>query len=243
MTELVLVPGINNTRETWDGAMAALPRVQCHPQDCAPLASVEDIASDILRHAPQRFHLAGFSFGGYVALAMLEQAPGRIAGLALIATTSFADTPQQAAARDAAAAAAERGEHMKLVEGPGAIALHPDAAAKPDVAALRLKIARSYGAERFIAHQRASKARPDRTQLLVTSTIPLLFVAAADDRVITADAVRQMAVAVPRARFESVPGAGHLLPIEQPHALAALLATWLDDDDAMPTKKAPERKS
>jgi pimeloyl-ACP methyl ester carboxylesterase len=243
MSELVLVPGINNTRETWDGVIAALPQARCHPQDCAPLDNVEAIAADILARAPRRFHLAGFSFGGYVALAMLEQAAERITGLALIATTSFADTPAQAAARDAAATAAERGEHMTLVEGPGAIALHPDAAAKPEIAALRLRIARSYGAERFIAHQRASRVRPDRTQLLAASTMPLLFVAAADDRVIPAAAMKQMADAVPRARFKTVPRAGHLLPIEQPQALAVLLAAWLDNEDAMPVTKTAGRQS
>jgi pimeloyl-ACP methyl ester carboxylesterase len=244
MTELVLVPGINNTRETWDGTIAALPEsVRCHPQDCAALANVEDIASDILARSPQRFHLAGFSFGGYVALAMLEQAPKRITGLALIATTSFADTPQQAAARDAAASAAERGEHMKLVEGPGAIALHPIAAANPEIAALRLRIARSYGAGRFIAHQHASKARPDRTALLKGAGVPLLFVAGGDDRVIPPEAVQRMSEAVPQARFETVPRAGHLLPIEQPQVLAALLTAWIDTERAVPTKKTAGRQS
>jgi pimeloyl-ACP methyl ester carboxylesterase len=244
MTELVLVPGINNTRETWDGVIAALPAaVHCHPQDCAALANVDDIAADILARAPGRFHLAGFSFGGYVALAMLAHAPQRIEGLALIATTSFADTPQQVAARDAAAAAAERGEHMKLVEGPGAIALHPDAAANPEIATLRLRIARAYGAERFIAHQYASKARPDRTSLLAASRIPLVFVAAGDDRVIPVEAMQKMSDVVPLARFETVPRAGHLLPIEQPQVLAALLTAWLDTEDAMPTMKTGRKQS
>ena len=221
MTDLVLLPGINNTRETWDSVIAAMPgTIRCRPQDCAPLNSVEDIAREILARCPPRFHLAGFSFGGYVALAMLELAPERIDGLALIATTSFADTPQQAAARDAAAAAAERGEHMKLVEGPGAIALHPDAAAKPEIAALRLKIAAAYGAERFVAHQHASKARPDRTSLLARADIPLLFVAAEDDKVIAAEQV-------PQASLSAVPRAGHLVPIEQPEAIARLLAGWI----------------
>lgn len=231
MTDLVLLPGINNTRETWDGVIAALPgTIRCHPQDCAPLNSVEEIATDLLARCPTRFHLAGFSFGGYVALAMLELAPERIDGLALIATTSFADTPQQAVARDAAAAAAERGEHMKLVEGPGAIALHPDAAAKPEIAALRLKIAAAYGAERFIAHQRASKARPDRTPLLTRADIPMLFIAAEDDKVIAAEQVRRMADAVPQARLSVVPRAGHLVPIEQPSAISRLLADWISSE-------------
>lgn len=244
MSELVLIPGVNNTAETWDAVIAAMPpAVRCRPQECAALTNVEDIASDILARSPQQFHLAGFSFGGYVALAMLEQAPKRIESLALIATTSFADTSQQALAREAAAAAAERGEHMQLVQGPGAIALHPDAAAKPEIAALRLRIAQSYGAERFIAHQLASKARPDRTPLLRASRIPMLFVAAGDDRVIPVDAVKKMADAVPQARFEVVPRAGHLLPIEQPQVLAALLGVWIDTANAIPTKKSAGRQA
>lgn len=105
MTDLVLLPGINNTRETWDGVIAAMPAtIRCHPQDCASLNGVEAIATDLLARCPPRFRLAGFSFGGYVALAMLELAPERIDGLALIATTSFADTPQQAAAAASRAA-------------------------------------------------------------------------------------------------------------------------------------------
>ncbi|MDH7796519.1 MULTISPECIES: alpha/beta hydrolase [unclassified Beijerinckia] len=228
MTHLVLVPGVNNTRDTWNGVIAALPAtITCHPQDCAALPSVEAIAADLLAQAPARFHLAGFSFGGYVALAMLEQAPERIEGLALICTSSFADTEQQKAARDAAAAAAERGDHMKLVEGPGAIALHPDAARDPQIAALRLRIARAYGEKRFIAHQYASKARDDRTALLAAAPIPRLLVAAEDDRVIPLETMGRMAEAVPQAQWMSVPRAGHLLPIEQPDVLARVLGTWI----------------
>ncbi|HEV2571322.1 MAG TPA: alpha/beta hydrolase [Beijerinckiaceae bacterium] len=229
MSELVLVPGVNNTRETWKGVITALPAtITSHPVDCAALPSVEEIAADLLERAPPRFHLAGFSFGGYVALAMLEQAPERIEGLALICTSSFADTEQQRAARDAAAAAAERGEHMKLVEGPGAIALHPDAAGDPAIAALRLRIARDYGEKRFIAHQYASKARPDRTVLLATASMPCLLVAAEDDRVIPLDTMRRMQLSAPRARWVSVPRAGHLLPIEQPVVLAEALRHWIE---------------
>ena len=228
MSDLVLIPGINNTRATWDGVIAALPPgITARAEDCAALPTVEAVAADLLPRLPPRFHLCGFSFGGYVALALFAQAPQRVASLVMLATTSFADTPQQQVARDTAAAAAQRGEHMTLVAGPGAIALHPTAAADPAIAALRLRIARDYGAERFIAHQFASKARPDRTALLAGAKLPMLFIASGDDKVIPPDAVRRMADAVPLAKFETIPGAGHLVPIEQPTAVARLLGDWV----------------
>ena len=77
---LVLVPGLNNTHAVWDGVVAALgASAQCSALDCPALDTVEAVADALLAQLPERFWLAGFSFGGYVALAMLERAPQRVA--------------------------------------------------------------------------------------------------------------------------------------------------------------------
>ena len=73
---LVLVPGLNNTSAVFDGVVRALPpQVQARTVDNPPLETVEAIAQVLLQQLPERFWLAGFSFGGYVALALLEAAP------------------------------------------------------------------------------------------------------------------------------------------------------------------------
>ena len=67
---LALVPGLNNTAQVWDGAMASLAgAADCRALDCPALDTVEAVADALLAQLPQRFFLAGFSFGGYVALA------------------------------------------------------------------------------------------------------------------------------------------------------------------------------
>ena len=96
-SDLVLLPGLNNTAAVFD---RMLPHLS---QGCTPLAidhpalpTVEAIASAVLPRLPARFWLAGFSFGGYVALALLESVPERIEGLALICTAPAADANRPA---------------------------------------------------------------------------------------------------------------------------------------------------
>ncbi|MBX3453726.1 alpha/beta hydrolase [Ferrovibrio sp.] len=228
MADLVLLPGVNNTAETFHAVIAALPaNIRGLALDCPPLESVEAIADALLPGLPARFYLGGFSFGGYVALAMLERAPERVLGIAMIASASFADTPEQRPAREAAIAAAQRGEHLKLVAGQGAVVMHPKAAADAALVELRMKLAADYGAQRLIAHARAMMARPDRTALLTNSGRSVLLAAAREDRVVPPALMQKMADAAPHAVFETIAESGHLLPLEQPALLAASLARWI----------------
>jgi pimeloyl-ACP methyl ester carboxylesterase len=52
-------------------------------------------------------------------------------------------------------------------------------------------------------------------------------VAGSDDPLIPIDDARAAAQAIPQARFELMPGAGHLIPWEQPQALAMLMRSWI----------------
>jgi len=229
MSDLILVPGLNNTAATFYDVIRHLPAgVNALAQDCPPLESVEAVADALLPHLPPRFYLGGFSFGGYVALAMLERAPERIQGVAMICSASYALPPEHREGRAAAIETArEPGGHMKVVAAQGNAAFHPKSAANPALVARRLKIAEDYGAERFIAHTRAVIDRPDRTGLLAAAGKPVLALAADADKAVPAPLMRQMAAAVPGAIYEEIAESGHLLPLEQPAALAASLGRWI----------------
>ena len=97
---LVLVPGLLCSARLYAPQIAAL--WPCGPVMVADHRRDADIAATaarILRDAPPRFALAGLSFGGYIAFAMLRQAPERIARLALLDTSARPDTPEQSAGR------------------------------------------------------------------------------------------------------------------------------------------------
>jgi pimeloyl-ACP methyl ester carboxylesterase len=228
MRDLALVPGLNNTAAVWDAVVPHLgAAARCHAFDNAAADNLDAIADDWLARLPPRFHLAGFSFGGYVALTMLAKAPERVVGMAMVCTTPFADIPAQAAAREKSIATARDGGYRTMVAAQAGAAFHPDSLTDAAMMARREAMVDVYGAERFIAHQCAALSRSDRTELLAGYDGPVLIVAATGDNAFPLKIMQRFADAMPRARFETVDRSGHLLPMEQPKALAGILSDWL----------------
>lgn len=224
--DLLLLPGLNNTAAVFDEVVAALPAaIRAHAVDLPALDTVEALADDVLARAPERFWLGGFSFGGYVAMAVLARAPQRVAGIAMICSLPTADSPAAVAKRHEAIAGAQAGRYEDTAASSTA-PFHPDSLKRPELLARRRAIVRAYGAERYIAHVQACIARPDRSVLL-DGTRPTLLVTASHDTVVPTANVRALAERVPGSEFACIDGAGHLLPLEQPQALAAVLARWI----------------
>ena len=134
MIPLVLLPGMMCDARLFGPQIAALSGR--YPILCAPIGghdTMSALAADVLSFAPQRFALAGLSMGGIVAMEILRQAPGRVAGLALLDTNPLAEKDDVRARRAPQIAAVGRGglravmaEEMKpnyLTDGPDRAAI------------------------------------------------------------------------------------------------------------------------
>src|SRR4051794_16210755 len=114
---IVLVPGLLCSARLFAEQVPALwpfgpVTIADHRRDEAGDA----IAARILAAAPPRFALAGLSMGGYIALAMVRQAPERVARLALLDTSGRPDTPQQTERRRSLIALAEGGRFSEVAD-------------------------------------------------------------------------------------------------------------------------------
>ena len=226
--KFLFVPGINNTAATFDGVARAMPaRHDTIAVNCAALPDVDAIARDLLARAPDQFVVAGHSFGGYVALAMLAAGPDRVTGIVLMNSNDSADPETVAEGRLDKARKADEGGYAELAEAASARAYHPDNSGRADLMAERHAALSGYGAERFAAHMRASAARPDRSVLLKNCGKPILVVSGDADVVIPTARQVEMAKRL-RAEQRTIAIAGHMLPAEQPDALAATLTAWAD---------------
>lgn len=226
---LVLIPGLNNTGAVFDGVVAALPQsITSFALTCPAMPSVDAIAQTLLAGLPDRFWLTGFSFGGYVALAMLAAAPERIQGLALVCTGPHTDRPDRVEARLRSIETARNGDYLAMVESTAGNTMHPDHLNDEELMRARRKMVEAYGAERYVAHASAAVARPDRLHLL-TPALPTLIVGARQDKVFPLELAQALAVEVPHARLHIIENSGHLAPMEQPQRLAGILAGWVEE--------------
>lgn len=227
MAPLLLLPGLSSTPELWDDVRAGLP-AGIHISALANPAfeDIDAIAAAILAQAPPQFALAGFSFGGYVALAIAAQAPNRIERLALIATGANADSPEAAASRRRLIEIAQA-DYESIDGRMTKFLLHPDHQEDAAIRQKRSQMSRDYGAATFIAQQRAAMARPERTGVLASIRVPTLVAVGHEDRVTPLAQHEEMARRVPAAELVVLERCGHLAPLEAPQALGRALAQWM----------------
>ena len=81
--------------------------------DISGHSTVQDLAAEVLKKSPPKFHLLGHSMGGIVAMEMYAQEPNRIEKLVLMDTNHKAELEEVKAMRVPQIKAAKEG---KLVE-------------------------------------------------------------------------------------------------------------------------------
>jgi pimeloyl-ACP methyl ester carboxylesterase len=226
---LVLVPGLLCSARVFGPQIEALwplgpVTIADHRRD----NEIGAIAARILAAAPPRFALAGLSLGGYIAFAMMRQAPERIEKLALLDTSARPDTPEQSAARHAFIAMAEDGRLGEVVETLTLRYLHRDRHKDARLRGIVRAMAADTGPEAFVRQQQATISRPDSRPLLGNIRCPTLVLAGDGDELTPAELAREIAGGIAGSKLVIVPDCGHLCTVERPEPVNAALAQWLE---------------
>ncbi len=184
-----------------------------------------DVAAVLGELGEEQADVVGLSMGGYVALALWESRPDLVRSLALVDTRAGADSAEGKVRRDAM---------IERILGAGRGALAEEmapallTAGASELARARLRtMIEGSRYETLIADLLGIRDRPDRTHLLAGVTVPVVVVTGEEDRLIPPAQAEELAKAIPGARLVSLPGAGHLPPLEAPTALnQALIELW-----------------
>ena len=224
MRNLVLLPGFMCDSDLWrDVAPDLGKRGTLHYGNVYQDDTLEGMAERVLSEAPERFVLIGFSMGGFVARVLTLMAPGRVTGVAFIASSAREYTEAERARRLKGALPGDRPKRAS----PGvALGLHPDRERDPVLLGRLRDMQRRLGPE-VRAHQSAL-IRKDGYADLEHIACPSLVVACRQDRLRSFGETERMAKHLPHARFEIIEDCGHMAPLEKPHELAALLTGWIE---------------
>lgn len=222
---LLLIPGLKADARSWGGLDTRLGAVI--PSHHFGEPTIAGMAAAILARAPERFDLAGHSMGGYIAFAMLRQAPQRIRRVAFVATQ---------ARPDAAETIARRRTMMALAVDQGMAAVTQATLdldvfdRRPDVIASLTATAADFPVATYLSQQEAVIGRPDSRPGLGRIACPAAVIGGAEDRLLPAYLSEEIAAGIPGATLDLIPACGHCAPLEQPDRVAALLAGWLERD-------------
>ncbi len=235
---IVLVHGFPLDGAMWSGVARALsPRFHVFKPDLpgrgnsdAPApASVEahaDFLEAILNEIDGPVGLAGFSFGGYVALALMKRRPEKVRALALVDTRASADDDAGKAKRNETITAVRENGAAPLVESMPAKLLSPESLGRADLVERVRRIISRQKPETIEADLAAMRDRPDSNDLLREIAVPTLVVVGERDALTPPADSEAMAAAIPNVRLVVVAGAGHLTPMERPKAVAEALGEF-----------------
>ncbi|MDP5219880.1 alpha/beta hydrolase [Ruegeria sp. 2205SS24-7] len=229
MIPLVLLPGMMCDARLFAPQIAVLSGHR--PIVTAPIGgrdTVEAVATQVLSYAPPRFAMAGLSMGGIVAMEVLRQAPGRVAGLALLDTNPLAEKDEVKSRRQPQIEAVMRGqlrtvmaEEMKpnyLTDGPN----------RSTILDLCMEMATDLGSDVFVNQSKALRDRPDQSATLRAFDGAALVLCGREDTLCPVSRHELMHALMPQSRLEIIEKAGHLPTLEQPQKTTAALIRWLE---------------
>lgn len=225
----VLLPGLACDAELWRAQQAALaeryaPRVS----DVHTRAdSIAGMAATLLADHPGALVLVGASMGGRVALEAARLAPQRVRGLALLGSTARADTDALRAVRLQAIEMFEAGEGDDVLEANVWFVFDRSAWDDQPLLDRYLAMVRRAGTAQLVRQNRAMVDATDGAPGLREIRCPTLVVCGEGDGVTPPECSREIATGIAGAQLQLLPDCGHMLTMEQPQRINALLLDWL----------------
>jgi pimeloyl-ACP methyl ester carboxylesterase len=241
MPPFLLIPGNMCDARLWQPVADLLQEAGHTVRHAPPLgqASIAEMVEAVGRVIDEpAVVVVGFSMGAIVAAELARRSPERVAALGLVAFNASADLPERAAARPRQQEAVRQGQLDAIVTDE----LKPNYLAQANRGDSRLltiimDMARALGPEVFVAQSEALRLRPDLQSALSDFRMPVLLACGIEDRLCPPRWHWRWAEMIgANAQVIEVAGAAHLLPLEQPTALADALIGWLAEDALCPTE-------
>ncbi|PAZ16774.1 4-carboxymuconolactone decarboxylase [Streptomyces sp. SA15] len=230
---LILGPSLGTTWHMWDRQVPELAKqwrifrfdLPGHGGAPAyPAGSVGDLSARLLATLDglgvQRFGYAGCALGGAVGIELALRHPERLASLALIAASPRFGTADEF--RQRGVIVRTNGLDPIARTSPDRWFTSGFAAAQPAITEWAVQMVRTTDPGCYIAACEALAAFDVRPELGRVG-VPTLVLVGSDDQVTGPAEARTLVAGIPDARLAVVPGASHLVPVEQPAAVTDLL--------------------
>ncbi|MER7572281.1 4-carboxymuconolactone decarboxylase [Streptomyces sp. NPDC126514] len=230
---LILGPSLGTTWHMWDRQVPELAKqwrvfrfdLPGHGGAPAyPAGSVAELATRLLVTLDglgvQRFGYAGCALGGAVGVELALRTPERLASLALIAASPRFGTADEF--RQRGVIVRTNGLDPIARSSPERWFTQGFAGAQPAITDWAVQMVRTTDPGCYIAACEALASFDVRTELTSVG-VPTLVLVGSEDQVTGPAEARTLVAGIPDARLAVVPGASHLVPVEQPAAVTDLL--------------------
>jgi pimeloyl-ACP methyl ester carboxylesterase len=183
------------------------------------LLEKEDIKSCIM---------IGHSMGGYITLAYAALFPTKLAGIGFVHSTAFADSEDKKQTREKGIKfIEEHGVHSFLKTTTPNLFSEKFREEQPKKISELIEKGSSFTKEALIQYYRAMMNRPDRTDILRSTTVPVFFVIGTEDIAAPMEDLLQQVHLPKVSDIHILNGVGHMSMLESPEELNKKLLHFL----------------
>lgn len=240
---ILLIHGFPLNRAMWQPQKNALKAAGFRPvvpdlrgfgeSDASKGTSITAYADDLialLDHLRiEKAAVAGMSMGGYILLDLLERHQDRFSAACFVVTRSGADDDAGKTRRQALARDAQTLGPQVVADAFARILFAPDTVDRaPELAKEVYGWMAGTATPGLVEGLLAMRDRKDYTSVLGSISIPSLVIGAEQDQAIPPENSRLLARELPNATLCMIPGAGHLVNLEQAEAFNSCLLRFLE---------------
>ncbi|MEE8346030.1 MAG: alpha/beta fold hydrolase, partial [Dehalococcoidia bacterium] len=239
---VVFAHGLTFDRHMWDPQVEALSgRYRCIAYDflghgASPVGegeySLEDEAENLhalmARWGASPAHLVGLSMGGMVGMRLALAHPEDVRSLALLDTSAEEEVEERRPQYEALAAAGRASGLGSVVDAVAPFMFSQGfRQSRPEkVGAFRQQFIGS-NVEGIVLATKAVARRTSVLDRITQINVPTLVIVGGEDISTTPDKAQRIVERIAGARLETIEGAGHMTPIEQPERISQLLSEFL----------------
>ena len=229
MKTLVMIPGMMCDERIFAPQIEGLSdSIRIIVADISGHSTVQDLAAEVLKKSPPKFHLLGHSMGGIVAMEMYAQEPNRIEKLVLMDTNHKAELEEVKAMRDPQMKAAKEGKLVDVMRDEMKPNYLDASDNRESILHTCMEMAQSMGSEVFINQSKALQTRVDQQSTLRLIAVPVLVICGSNDILCPVERHELMHSIINDSELKIINNAGHMPTLEQPKETTEVLKKWLN---------------
>ncbi|HMB60367.1 MAG TPA: alpha/beta hydrolase [Xanthomonadales bacterium] len=229
-----LLPGLLCDAAVWEHQAEALSALfEVRIPDFRGNTSFRQMAHQVLAEAPARFSVAGHSMGGRAAMELMHLAPERIDGFVVMDMGVHPASEAEKEKRQVLIDLLEREGMEALADAWIGPMLAP--ARRNDstlIAAIRAMVMR-FTPQEYRNYIQAALTRENQALYLPQIRHQVLLLCGAEDGWSPVEQHEEIQKQLRNAELVVIPKAGHMVTMEQPEAVSAVLLRWFADRHAI----------
>lgn len=230
--QIIIVPGWGGTEILWEHQCKYLSDIaNCTIKYFLDAQTIEAMAAQLLADAPEKFIVCGHSLGGWVAQQVVLKAPHRVSHLILMGSWTGDLDQEKRQYFENWHYEIENGRLENLLIEINPTSIFPSRINDKELMKTLFEGQARFPKQGFLNQTKAMLNSQPTTDQLHKITCPTLIMYGRQDAAFTLETQLAMKAAIHSSQLAIIEECGHMLHVEHPPAVTALLRFWLENQN------------